>query len=397
MHILTVSTYFPNASDPHRAVFVKNLVHAMRRGCQVDVIAPVPYAPPFRFKPAWRDLRDIPALERIDGIDIVHPRFLVLPKLGWLSGFAYFLGILRVLRQHGGGPTVVHAHCAYPDAVGVALAARCLRLPYIVTAHGSDINVYAESPALRFQIRWALRRAAGVIAVSGALEAKIVRLLGAAPGKVVRIPCAAFDPRVFFPRLRAPARATLQVEPQARLVVFVGQLVPVKGVGFLISAWQALCSRNRPAAIDRLVILGDGPCRAGLERQMRAAGLAESVRFAGTLNQAEVANWMAAANLLCLPSLSEGTPNVIVEALASGVPVVASRVGGIPELIREDENGLLVAPADSVALAAALERGLAREWDAGAVAGSVAHLTWQAIAERNLDFLQSLHAQRQRR
>lgn len=392
MHVLTVSTYFPNAADPQRAVFVKNLVHAMRQRCHVGVISPVPYAPPFDLKPEWRNLRTIPALDTIDGIDIVHPRFVVLPRLGWLSGFGYFLGILSALRHqmNSGRRLVVHAHCAYPDAVGVAIAARLLRLPYIVTAHGSDINVYAERPTLRFQIRWALRHAAGVIAVSAALQAKIERLLGAAKMQVTCIPCAAFDPHVFFPRPRPEARATLKVDPQARLVVFVGQLVPVKGVEFLIDAWSELRRRGKLGAMDCLVILGAGPCRHTLEQQITGAGLTGSVRFAGALNQIEVARWIAAASLLCLPSLNEGTPNVIVEALASGVPVVASRVGGVPDLIREGENGLLVSPADAFALADALERGLVRDWNARAIAGSVSDRTWQAIADRNCHFLRSL-------
>lgn len=392
MHVLTVSTYFPNAADPQRAVFVKNLVRAMQQRCHVEVISPVPYAPPFDIKPEWRDLRTIPAIESIDGIDVVHPRFIVLPRLGWLSGFGYFLGILPALRHqtNNGRRIVVHAHCAYPDAVGVAIAASLLRLPYVVTAHGSDINVYAERPTLRFQIRWALRHAAGVISVSGALQAKIIRLLGVAKTPVSFIPCAAFDPHIFCPRSRPEARATLKVDPHARLVVFAGQLVPVKGVEYLINAWAELRKRGRLGAMDCLVLLGDGPCRYSLERQIAGAGLAGSVQFAGTLNQIEVARWMTAASLLCLPSLNEGTPNVIVEALASGVPVVASHVGGVPDLIRQGENGLLVSPADSIALADALEWGLGRDWDAWAIADSVSNLTWQAIADRNCDFLRSV-------
>jgi teichuronic acid biosynthesis glycosyltransferase TuaC len=392
MHVLTVSTYFPNAADPQRAVFVKNLVRAMQQRCHVEVISPVPYAPPFYLKPKWRDLRTIPALENIDGINVVHPRFVVLPGLGWLSGFGYFLGILRTLHHQtsSGQRIVVHAHCAYPDAVGIAIAARLLRLPYIVTAHGSDINVYAERSTLRFQIRWALRHAAGVIAVSGALQAKISRLLGAVKKPISCIPCAAFDPNVFFPRSRLEARATLKVDPSARLVVFVGQLVPIKGVKYLINAWAELRRRGRLGAIDRLVLLGNGPCRVSLEQQITGAGLTGSVQFVGTQNQVEVARWMAAASLLCLPSLNEGTPNVIVEALACGVPVVASRVGGVPDLIRQGENGLLVSPADNIALTDALEWGLERDWDACAIADSVSNLTWRAIADRNYDFFRPL-------
>ncbi len=392
MRVLTITTYFPNAADRQRAVFVQNLVRAMRLRCQLQVIAPVAYVPPLARKAEWRAQRAIPRRDSVDGMAVEHPRFLVVPKLGWVSGFSYFLGILRLLRRgaRAGGGAVVHAHCAYPDGVGVALAAALLGLPFVVTAHGSDINVYAERRLLRWQIRWALRRAAGVIAVSGALEEKIARLLGAGATGLARIPCAAFDPRLFFPRPRGPARAALDLHPGARVAVCVGQLVPIKGLGFLVDAWAELAGRGRLGPHDRLVLLGDGPCRAALERRAAAAGLAGRVHFAGALCQADVARWIGAASLLCLPSLNEGTPNVVVEALASGVPVVASRVGGVPDLVRDGVNGLLVAPADSPALADALERAFAREWDAAAVAASVATLTWQAIAERNCAFLQTI-------
>ncbi|CAN5160888.1 glycosyltransferase family 4 protein [soil metagenome] len=392
MQVLTITTFFPNAAKPQRSVFVKNLVRAMQSRAEVRVISPVPYVPPFGLKPAWQAQRAIPAHAQVDGIDVDYPRFVVLPKLEWFSGFGYFLCILGVLRRHKreGRPFVVHVHCAYPDAVGVALAAVLLKIPYVVTAHGSDINVYAERPLLRFQIRWALRRALGIIAVSRALEAKISRLLGSAKPQIACIPCAAFDPSVFQPRRNQTAGTATGDMAPARFVVFVGLLVSIKGINFLIDAWAELQKRGKLGKADCLVILGDGPCRSSLEQQAKDRLVEGSVQFAGTVTQIEVARRIADAHLLCLPSLNEGTPNVVIEALACGVPVVASRVGGIPDLIRDGENGMLVEPSDYVALADALEQVLGREWDAGVVASSVSSMTWQTIAERNCDFLESL-------
>lgn len=392
VQVLIVTTFFPNAAKPQRSVFVRNLVQAMKRHCDVEVIAPVPYAPPFGIRPEWRVQKLIPSHETVDGIDVRHPRFAVVPKLGLFSGLSYFLGVVSTIRRHikEGNRPVVHVHCAYPDAVGVALAARLLKLPYVVTTHGSDINVYAEQSALRFQIRWALRHALGIVAVSAALENKIGRLLGNAKPRIACIPCAAFNPQVFFPRPTTEARRSLEIAQEARVVIFVGLLVPIKGIRFLIDAWSELNRRGKLSETDRLVLLGDGPERDALERRISESGIAGKVLFAGTVDQTVVSKWMSAANLLCLPSLNEGTPNVIVEALASGIPVVASRVGGIPDLIRESENGALVAATDTMALAEALDRVLARNWDAQKIADSVAHLNWQAIAERNCEFIQSL-------
>jgi teichuronic acid biosynthesis glycosyltransferase TuaC len=391
MHVATVTTFFPHAADRHRGVFVENLVRSMRRRCQVDVIAPLPFAPPLQVNAEWYRKSQIPRRENIDGIDVEHPRFLVIPKAELASGLTYAAGVLPALRRLRAADAglIVHAHCAYPDGVGVALAARRLGIPYVVTAHGSDINVYAPRKTLRWQIRWALLGAAATIAVSRDLLAKVTSLLGdaGASARLVHIPCAGFDPEVFRPRDRAAVRHALGLGPRGRLVVFVGQLVPIKGIDGLLEAWRLLSAGGHLDADDRLVIIGAGRCGPDLARQADVGGLAERVVFAGALPQPVVAQWVGAADLLCLPSDNEGTPNVIVEALASGVPVVASRVGGVPELITPESNGLLVPPRDPPALMRAIGAALGRRWDPEQIRKTVAHATWDAIAGRTIDCL----------
>lgn len=392
MRIVEVTTFFPNSADRYRAVFVENLVRAMRSRCAVSVVSPVPYALPLRFLPRLRAQSRIGREEDVDGIRVLHPRFLVVPKVNWLSGFSYFVGVLpllyRLVREQK--PELLHVHCAYPDGVGGALAARALGLPYVVTVHGSDINVYATRRGLRSQIRWALRGAIGVIAVSRDLEAKVRRLLHGAATPLSCIPCAGFDAGTFFPRPKAESRAALGLGQRARVVMFVGQLVPVKGVDLLVEAWARLHRGRAVGSEDRLVIIGDGRCRADLERRVATAGICENVRFIGTVPQAEVSRWIAASDLLCLPSHNEGTPNVIVEAFASGVPVLATRVGGVPALVSEGVNGLLVPPGQAGALADELAQGLSRTWDVQTIRQSVAHLTWANIAAKNCEFIDSV-------
>jgi len=331
-------------------------------------------------------------MERVDEIEVLHPRFLALPKLSWFSGFGYCVGVFRLLRQfkRKNEFCMVHAHFAYPDGVGVALAARALRLPYVITVHGSDINVYATQRPLCWQIRWALTGAEGVIAVSRDLETKVGRLTQGAVNRLKYIPCAGFDPAVFFPRSPMKYRAGLVESRDARIVVFVGQLVPIKGVDLLVEAWDRLCRRGGIGDADRLVIIGDGKCRADLEHRVNAAGISARVRFLGAIPQDEVSRWLAAASLLCLPSHNEGTPNVVVEALASGIPVVATRVGGVPEIVLDGVNGLLLPPGDSGALADCVAAALSRSWDRAKITDSVKHLTWQALAAENCEFLRSL-------
>jgi len=395
MEILTVTTFFPNSADKHRAVFVQNLVSAMRKLCRVSVVSPVPFVPPLLRLPKWNALSQIARKETVDGMDVLHPRFVVIPKLEWLSGVSYFMGVLRLFRcaRKKGTGLLIHVHCAYPDGVGVALAARIVGLPYVITAHGSDINSYSTRRGLRFQIRWAISGACGVIAVSRDLRKKILRLTNARVQKIEHIPCAGYNPDLFFPQDRHVVRKRLNIA-DGRLVIFVGSLVPVKGADILIDAWSRLYRAGDVTEADQLVFIGEGKCRETLERQVADAGVQRCTRFLGALPQAQVSHWVAAADLLCLSSHNEGTPNVIVEALACGVPVVASRVGGIPEVLYDDVNGKLVKPGDAWEFAQAIRGALSQSWDREAVRRSVSHLTWTSIAEKNLRFLQSVYQEK---
>jgi glycosyltransferase involved in cell wall biosynthesis len=384
--VVVLTTFFPNPRDPHRTPFLRHLVRALDAHCAVRVVAPVPRRPQVG---PWRDPVAVPEAERHDGVELLHPRYLAVPGLHWLSGWTYYLGVRRTLRalRQSHGPFVLHAHCAYPDAVGAAWVARDIGVPLVVTVHGSDINVSARQRLLRPQIRWALRGAKRVLAVSRALQEQVRALTGLAPERLACIPCAGYAPEVFRPRPKGPVRAELGVRADARLVLFVGHLFPVKAVDVLLRAWGLRARRGSLAPDEQLVVVGEGGERARLERLAREEGVAAHVRFLGPLPQERVADWLAVADLLCLPSHSEGSPNVVVEALASGVPVVATRVGGVPDLVSDGVNGMLVPPADPAALADALDAARGRAWDAAAIAETVAHLTWRALGARNHDAL----------
>ena len=388
-HVALVTTFYPNRADPTRAVFVENLARELRHECRLHIVSPVPFAPPTARWAAWRN---IPRLDRRHGLCILHPRFLVLPRLEVFNALSYALGVLpllaRLARRHPG--LIVHAHCAYPDAVGAALVARVLGLRYVVTAHGSDLNVYSHRTLLRPQIRWGLRNADAVIAVSRALRRRALELMGAqAEPRCHHVACAAVDPALFHAGGdAAPLRGALGVPAGARVVVFVGKLVPIKGVDTLIAAWVALLAQRLVHENDRLIIIGSGPQEALLRGAARGAG--ETVRFLGAMPQAHLAQWIRAADLLCLPSRNEGTPNVVIEALASGTPVVASAVGAVPDFVRDGQTGFLARPDDAPDLGRALARGLSQRWDRAAIAATVQGHTWRNIAQANARILRNL-------
>jgi teichuronic acid biosynthesis glycosyltransferase TuaC len=387
VRICLVTTFFPNRAMPRRAVFVRNLAVALQARVALTVVAPVPFAPPLPGVSRWKLLRSI-ELRAADGpLAVYHPRFVAVPKLEALNGVSYGLGVLRLLRSlvRERSIQLLHAHCAYPDAVGVAIAAAALRLPFVMTAHGSDINVYADKPAVRPQLRWALRRAAAVIAVSRAIEEKIRVLEPSLGSRLVHIPCAAADPAVFEVRDQAQARRRLGLEPAARIVVFAGELVPIKGVATLVQAWGLLAQSGQLDVIDRLIVIGEGPLKQTLQSVAQSARIAHLVSFAGEMSQEELSTWLSAASVFCLPSRNEGTPNVVIEALACGRPVVASAVGGIPDLIRPSMNGVLVNPGDAGTLAQALSEALGRTWNPEQIARTVSGYTWEVLAQRNAE------------
>ena len=388
LRVVVLTTFFPSPRDPFRTPFLRHLVDALAADCDVELVIPVPRRPQIG---PWRDAVPVPASEAHAGWPLAHPRYLAVPGLHWLSGLTYFFGVWRTLRalKQRHGRFVLHAHCAYPDAVGAALAARLLGLPLVATAHGSDINLSGRERLLRPQIRAALRSAERVVAVSAPLARAVGELTGLPPSRIECIACAGYSAAMFRSRTRderAALRRQLDIAADTRLVLFVGHLVAVKALDVLLRAWARLL-REPAAAALRLVLIGEGGERDALLRLAAQEGIAERVVFLGARPQPVVADWIAAADLLCLPSHAEGSPNVVVEALASGVPVVASRVGGIPDLVDHGVNGLLVPPGDPAALAVALAAALRRDWDPTRISSSIAHLTWSALGQRNREVL----------
>jgi teichuronic acid biosynthesis glycosyltransferase TuaC len=391
LRIAAVSTFYPNPSAPYRTLFVRHLVQALAAQADVRMLAPIPYAPPWPARRRWRSLRAVPC-EREDGpLRVGHPRYLVIPKVDAFSGLSYSRAILPWLRRmRSERPIdVLHAHCAYPDGVGVALAARTLGIPLVVTAHGSDLNLDAGRRTLRSQIRWALGRAAHVIAVSDDLRNKALRVAPEVQARISCIPCAGVDAAVFHRGDRLAARHELSLQPGSRIALFVGNLVPIKAPDVLLASWRLLLGASAVGDADRLILIGDGELRQQLSAAIRADELRGTVLLLGALPQQQVATWMRAASVLCLSSHQEGMPNVVIESLSCGLPVVATAVGGIPDLVKPPLNGCLAAPGDARQFAQAIAEAFGRNWDADQIAATAAGYNWQDLATRNLEVLRS--------
>ena len=377
MRILIVTSQFPIAGEPNRGRPVYQTVTALSRMAQVRVLSPVASYPSWA-RPRSYLYRASDTAHPVEGCDVRYldyppqpPRSR--PRDGWLCGRT------RHAPQRDFAPDVVLGYWLYPDAYGAMLAARRARLPLVVGARGSDLRV--RDRISRALTRPVLHNARRILVVSEDLGRVAVDGYGADPRRIRVIPNGC-DAAIFHPQDRGAARAALGIPEQARLVVYIGRLVPEKGLRELLDAMDMLAGTD-PAV--SLAMIGEGPMRAELEARI-AAMPAGRARLVGAQPPADVARWMAAADLVTLPSYSEGHPNVLVEAAACGRPVVATPVGGIPEVV-DGATGILVPPRDAPALAGGLREVLARIWDGSALAARFSR-DWEQVARDTLQACQ---------
>jgi glycosyltransferase involved in cell wall biosynthesis len=371
--VLVLTSHHPSRRQPARAIYGYYTYAALARYCQIRFLSPFPWWTRARW-PA--ELLRAPR-ERWGDLEIEYPAYWSIPGAASLHALGLAASLARrvaALRREFGFEAILTAW-AYPDAVAAAMIAERERLPLIATVLGSDINVLPGKPLLARQIRWGLSRAQRVVAVSEPLREAVVRLGVPRERTVVRQ--NAVDGDVFAIRDRGPARSALGLDPARPLVGYVGNLAHEKGPDVLVDAMGALV-RESGRPVD-LAIIGAGALERELRARVAALGLGDRVRFLGRKVHDEVPRWISAFDVLCLPSRREGCPNVVLEALASGRPVVATAVGGVPDLIRGD-NGILVPPERPAELGEALARALDRSWDPVAIRATLPSPSWDAVA-----------------
>ncbi len=387
MKVLVISSEFPNQVQRTKAIFIGQQIAKLAALCDLKVIAPVPWSPPVKTVKKWHIFSQVPATEVNDGIDVFHPRYLVIPKVGrCLYGVFYFLGIYKTAKNllRDFSFDIILAYFAYPDGFAAALLAKAFKKPLIIKVLGSDINLYIRSRMRRFLTAYALRQADKVIAVSNDLKSRIVDL-GVAPEKIEVVPNGV-DTVKFTPQDKHECRKKLSLNLDKKIVLFIGSFRKVKGIDDLIAAFAKLSNANRDNL--SLVLLGDGELREEIKENIHELNLESRIKLQGAVPYADIGLWLNASDVFCLPSLNEGCPNVLLEALACGVPVVATRVGGIPEIINSDNLGILVSPHDPEALAGGILRALNGPWQRRALRKRVENATWQTVAGRIFDVAQ---------
>jgi glycosyltransferase involved in cell wall biosynthesis len=368
--VLLLSNLFPSAAEPTRGVFNLSRFGALARHCPARVLSPVPWWSRAHRRNEWFSA---PSDDRF-GLQAWYPTYWSVPRFPQFhaTGMAHSLRphLTRIARDFPFD--VILGAWAYPDGAAAARLADEFSCPFVLIVQGSDLNELPRNPALRKQIRTALGRAQRVVAVSRALGERAAEL-GVAPERIV-VQHNGVDGERFCLRDRSQSRERLGLAPDRRWIACVGNFKEEKGVAVLVEAMGRL-DRDADGDIS-LALVGSGPLESELRARAEALGVASRVHFIGRRPHAEVPDWISACDVLCLPSFREGCPNVVLEALASGRPVVASRVGGVPELL-DRENGLMVAAGEPSELAEALREALSRTWSAERLRETVPFLSWE--------------------
>jgi glycosyltransferase involved in cell wall biosynthesis len=384
MKLLTFSTLFPNAERPGHGIFVETRLRHLVASGQVEarVVAPVPWFPSSaaRFG-SYARFAKAPAEEIRSGIQVLHPRYPLIPKVGmtiapWLMAQAMKPVIRRIIAQ-GYDFDLIDAHYFYPDGVAAMLLGRHFNKPVVITARGSDITLLPQYRLPGKMIRWAADNAAGVGTVCEALRTEMISL-GVDAAKVVTLRNGV-DLELFRPFAGADARAAMRAQLQIKgfTLLSVGNLAPVKGHDLTIGALQHLPDAS-------LMIAGSGPELQRLQALARELKVDDRVRFLGPRPQSELRHYYGAADAMVLSSSREGWANVLLESMACGTPVVASKVWGTPEVVAHADAGVLMQERSAAGVAAAVQALRAASPERAATRRYAEGFSWDATTQGQL-------------
>jgi len=352
-------------------------------GHEVRVIAPVPYFPPLRCFKRWYVWSQFPRQELVDGLTVIRPRYALPPKIGhYLQARLMFPAVKRAverIRQEFDFD-LIDGHMVYPNGVVAARLGELYNKPVVITGRGEDMLRFPDYPLIGDEIRYALRNATQCVALSTEIADRM-QAHGAESAKISVI-ANGVDWHKFNPISKNEARRRLNLPPDRPIVVSVGNRQERKGFHILVDAIPII-RRQHP---DVLCVIVGGTSPFGhdytrtIEERVRINGVQRHVRLVGRCLHHELVEWYSAADAFALLSSGEGSPNVLLEALACGVPCVATPVGGIPDELEDGRRGILLADRSAEVAGLGLSDALGRDWDRSYIRRSMARRTWEWTA-----------------
>lgn len=391
--LLVYSSLFPSPVQPNAGVFVRERMFRVGAHLPIVVVAPTPWFP-FQsvlrmFRPHFRPMP--PAHQQQDGVDVLYPRYFSIPGVfkQWDGLFMALSTYAMVKRLHQAGRVdIIDAHFAYPDGYAATLLGRWLKVPVAITLRGTEAR-HARTPALVGPLKKALQGATRLIAVSAELRRVAVQL-GADPARALVVGNGV-DISKFQPHPKDEARAKLGIAPKARVLISVGGLVERKGFHRVIPLLPELL-KTYPDLVYLIVggASAEGDNRAELEKMVADLGLGAHVRFLGPKPHEELAAVLSAADVFVLATRAEGWANVFLEAMACGLPVVTTDVGGNREVVCRPELGEVVPFGDAHALGQALHAALKTQWNAERIRQYAQENAWPHRVQVLLDVFRTM-------
>ena len=395
MRVLEVCQEFPNRYYPQLGTFIKQSIDSIaNQKVDITVVSPKPFVLPFSAFP-YHNFSKLPRIEHTEKYDLHYPRYVyAVPKKYFypITGISYAHFVSRyAIKKIKPKPDLIHAHFSYPDGFGMIELAKKWNIPLVISALGTiERKVAYEGSYTSGQIIKAMNFADKVLSVSEDLKLHIVNL-GINENNVIVVPNGV-DTEKFKPAGKENARKLLNLPLDKNIILFVGALRSIKGVDYLIEAAKNFVDSN-----TELYLVGrDDGLKKSLKKMAQDFKITDFIRFIGPVNHEDIPLWISASDILVLPSLSEGRPNVVLEALACEVPVVATDVGGIPELIINGETGYLVPAKNPLELSEKVNKLLGDENQRekmgkfGRKSIIQRGLTWEAHAKKTVDIYSKL-------
>ncbi|MCP4885886.1 MAG: glycosyltransferase family 4 protein, partial [Planctomycetaceae bacterium] len=368
MKVLAISATFPSVADPSRGVFVKERLRALAaiEGIDLRVLSPTPWFPPIKQFDKWYRWSQYPQQETFDGLLVDNPRYILPPKLGgyFHPQLMHRAIVKKVDRIRDEFPfDLIDAHYVYPAGSLAAMLGQRYGVPFVTTGRGEDMERFPDLPLVGNKIRWTLRHAAQCIGVSRQIADAMVQN-GAQRTRTHVIPNG-IDTSKFHPKLQEECRQLLDLPTDRKIILSVGDRLELKGFHLMAEAMPAVLKQNP----DALYIIVGGPGRFGRDHTPQIQSLIDehqlhdSVRIAGPQPHDRLIDWYNAADLYATLSSREGSPNVLLEALACGTPAIGTAVGGIQDELQNKDLGLLIPERSAEAIGKVANQALQRDWN----------------------------------
>ena len=389
--VLILTRSFPTKQNPVAAIWLLNQLVELKKYCDIKVVFPYAYVPKTKFLNPYHRFSQMPEREDVKGIEVCHPKYFMIPRAGFkLALLHWYLAIESLLSYFPSkkvingimekwNPDIVHVQGALSESLIAKMIKKRYKKPLLLTVYGEDITLYPRKFPSKYLAMLALKNADAIICQSLFLKNEIKKL-GINNKEFYIIPMGT-KARDFKPMDKNKARKKLNLPKDKKIILFVGHLVERKGVKYLIHAMSSIIKKEKNAVC---YIMGTGYQEDILKKLAKDERLGNYVKFLGQKTNTEVAEYMNASDLLVLPSLNEGLPVVVYEALSCGTPVVATKVAGTPELVDKDV-GFLVKPKNAEDLQEKILLALRKKWDTKKLLARAKEFSTEVTAKRVFD------------